>query len=147
MSNEITIETEIKNIKNQYKTEITMLEFKINALAYKSRVLSALINEDNINKMRKVNATDINDAAAIQHILRESPSIKLLNEYLDELKREIEKARSELEIKNSFYERIKRHVYSTCNHLWISDHFESPALMSMVGCTYCNVCGMTRDDA
>jgi hypothetical protein len=84
--------------------------------------------------------------AVVQRVLRESPSIKLLNEYLDEIRRELKVAREELAEKQSFYERIKRHVYTTCDHLWISDHFENPELMSMVGYTYCNECEMVRDD-
>ena len=146
MSFEFTIDNEIRTIKNLYKSEIIRIEFQINALIYKTREINALINEDNINKMKQVNETDINDSTAIQRILKESPSIKLLNEYLDEIKRELTLVQGELETKQSFYERIKRHVYTSCDHLWISDHFENPALMSMFGCTYCNVCGMTRDD-
>ena len=146
MSFEFTIENEVKKMKKLYKSEITRMEFQINSLVYKTMEINALLNEDNMNKMKQVNETDINDSSAIQHILRESPSIKLFNEYLDDIKREVDIVRRELEIKRSFYERIKRHVYTTCDHLWISDHFENPALMSMVGCTYCNVCGMTRDD-
>jgi hypothetical protein len=146
MSLEITIENEIKKMKKLYKTEILRIEFQINALIYKTMEINALLNEDNINKMKQVNETDINDSSAIQRILKESPSIKLFNEYLDEIKRELTLVQGELETKRSFYERIKRHVYTSCDHLWISDHFENPALMSMVGCTYCNVCGMTRDD-
>jgi len=146
MSLEFTIENEIKKMKKLYKTEILRIEFQINALIYKTMEINALLNEDNINKMKQVNETDINDSSAIQRILKESPSIKLFNEYLDEIKRELTLVQGELETKRSFYERIKRHVYVTCDHLWISDHFENPALMCMVGCTYCNVCGMTRDD-
>ncbi len=146
MSFEFTIENEVKKMKKLYKSEITRMEFQINSLVYKTMEINALLYEDNMNKMKQVNETDINDSSAIQNILRESPSIKLFNEYLDDIKREVDIVRRELEIKRSFYERIKRHVYTTCDHLWISDHFENPALMSMVGCTYCNVCGMTRDD-
>ena len=146
MSFEFTIKDEIKKMKNSYKMEITRMEFQINALIYKTREINVLLNEDNMNKMKQVNEIDINDSTAIQRILKESPSIKLLNEYLDEIKRELTLVQGELEIKMSFYERIKRHVYATCDHLWISDHFENPALMCMIGCTYCNVCGMTRDD-
>jgi hypothetical protein len=146
MSLEFAIENEIKKMKNSYKMEIIRIEFQINALIYKTREINALLNEDNMNKMKQVNETDINDSSAIQRILKESPSIKLFNEYLDEIKRELTLIQGELETKRSFYERIKRHVYVTCDHLWISDHFENPSLMCMVGCTYCNVCGMTRDD-
>jgi len=146
MSLDFSVNNELKKMKNLYKSEITRMEFQINALVYKTKEINALINEDNINKLNKVNEVNVNDSAMVQSILRESPSIKLLSEYLDEIKREMEFIRRELEVKNSFYERIKRHIYTTCDHLWISDHFENPALMSMVGCTYCNVCGMTRDD-
>lgn len=146
MSFDFTINNELKKMKNLYKSEITRIEFQINTLIYKTKEINALINEDNINKMREVNTIDVNDVQAVQRILKESPSIKILTEYLDEIKREIETVSRELELKKSFYERIKRHIYIMCDHLWISDHFENPALMSMVGCTYCNVCGITRDD-
>jgi hypothetical protein len=146
MSFDFIIGNEVKKIKNLYKTEITRMEFQINSLIYKTMEINALMNEDNLNKLRDINEIDINDASAVQHILKESPSIKLLTEYLDEMKREIAVVQGQLETKRSFYERIKRHVYDTCDHMWISDHFENPALMSMVGCTYCNVCGMVRDD-
>lgn len=146
MSFEFTVENEIKRIKELYKTEITRMEFQINHLVLKTKEINALMNEDNVNKMREVNKIDINDASEVQRILRESPSINLLKEYLDEIKRELQIVRGELEIKYSFYERIKTYIYSTCNHLWISDHFENPALMSMVARRYCNVCGIIRDD-
>ncbi len=147
MSIEFEIDSEIRKMKNIYKSEITRMEFQINALVYKTKEINALINEDNINKMREVNRIDINDASAVQRILKQSPSIALFNEYLDELSRELKMIRCELDIKRSFYERIKQHTYATCDHVWISDHFENPALMSMVGYTYCNSCGMVRDDA
>lgn len=147
MSMDFTIENEIKKMKKLYKSDITRIEFQISALIYKTREINALINEDNVNKMKTINETDINDAlAVVQRVLRESPSIKLLNEYLDEIRRELKVSREELAEKQSFYEKIKRHVYTTCDHLWISDHFENPELMTMVGYTYCNECEMVRDD-
>jgi len=146
MSFDCPVEHELKKIYNLYKSEILRMEFKTNALINKTMEINALLNEDNINKLKKVNKVDVNDTVMVQNILSESPSIKLLSEYLDEIKRELKYVTIELETKKSFYERIKKHIYATCEHLWISDHFENLALMTMVGCTYCNVCGMTRDD-
>lgn len=142
----VRIHSEIKKMEQAYKSDIISMEFKLNSINYKTKELNALINEDNFNKLREVNSVDINDTGRVQRILAESPDIKLLNEYLDELKRDADAIKIELERKRSFYERIKRHIYAFCDHLWISDHFENPASMSMVGCTYCNVCGLVRDD-
>ena len=121
------------------------MEFQINEMTYKKKEINNLMNEDNIEKLHRVNQIDVTDSVKLQRVLEESPNIKLLNEYLDELTHDISVIKQEMERKRSFYERIKRHIYSTCDHLWIGDHFENPASMSMVGCTYCNVCGMTRD--
>ena len=141
----IQIHSELNRMDYTYKTEIMRMEFQLNAIRCKTKELNALINEDNFNKLREVNAVDINDGVQIQRILAESPDIKLFNEYLDELKRDADTIKSEMNRKQSFYERIKRHIYYSCDHLWILDHFENPATMGMVGCTYCNVCGMVRD--
>jgi hypothetical protein len=146
MSLDFTIDNEIKKMNKLYKSEISRIEFQINSLIYKTKEINALINEDNVNKLKEINKIKINDASTVQRILKESPSIKILNEYLDEINRELSTIQRELEIKRSFYDRIKKHIYQTCEHLWISDHFENPALMTMVGCTYCNICGMVRDD-
>ena len=142
----ITHTNEVRKMKESCKSEILRMEIHASSLLYKSREINALINEDNVYKMDQVNHTDINNTNRIHQILKESPNIKLLTEYLDEIRRDLATIESELERKRSFYERVKRHVYISCEHLWISDHFENPALMCMVGCTYCNVCGMTRDD-
>jgi hypothetical protein len=142
----VRIHSEIKKMAHTHKADIISMEFKFNSITYKTKELNALINEDNVNKLREVNNIDIHDAGRVQRILAESPDIKLLNEYLDELKRDADAIKLELERKRSFYERVKRHIYTFCDHLWISDHFENPASMSMVGCTYCNVCGLVRDD-
>jgi hypothetical protein len=140
------IHSEINKMEQTYKTEIMRMEFQINTMIYKSKEINKLINDDNVDKLTRVNAVDITNPIEVQRVLEETPSIKLFNEYLDELSTDMVVVRQEMERKRSFYERIKRHIYSTCDHLWIDDHFENPASMSMVGCTYCNVCGMTRDD-
>ncbi len=142
----VRIRSEIKKMEQAYKSDIISMEFKLNSINYKTKELNALINEDNVNKLREVNNVDINDVGRVQRILAVSPDIKLLNEYLDELKCDADAIKIDLERKRSFYERVKRHIYTFCDHLWISDHFENPASMSMVGCTYCNVCGLVKDD-
>jgi hypothetical protein len=142
----MTHTNEVRKMKESCKSEILRMEIQASSLLYKSREINSLINEDNVYKMDQVNHTDINNTNRIHQILKESPNIKLLTEYLDEIRRDLATINIELERKRSFYERINRVIYSNCDHLWISDHFENPALMSMVGCTYCNVCGMTRDD-
>jgi len=142
----MTHTSELRKMKESCKSEILRMEIQASSLLYKSREINALINEDNVYKMDQVNRTDINNTNRIHQILKESPNIKLLTEYLDEIRRDLATIESELERKRSFYERVKHHVYTSCEYLWISDHFENPALMCMVGCTYCNVCGMTRDD-
>lgn len=142
----MTHTSEVRKMKESCKSEILRMEIQASSLLYKSREINALINEDNIHKMNEVNHTDINNTNRIHQILKDSPNIKLLTEYLDEIRRDLATIESELERKRSFYERAKYEVYTSCDHLWISDHFENPALMCMVGCTYCNVCGMVRDD-
>lgn len=142
---DIQILSEIKKMVQTYKTEIIRMEFQINSMIYKSKEINQLINNDNIDKLKRVNLADITNPVEVQRILAETPNIKLLNEYLDELSDDIVMIRQQMERKRSFYERIKRHMYNTCDHLWIEDHFENPASMSMVGCTYCNICGLVKD--
>lgn len=143
---DIQILSEIKKMGQTYKTEIMRMEFQINSMIYKSKEINQLINDDNVDKLTRVNTVDITNPVEVQRVLAETPNIKLFNEYLDELSHDIVVVRQELERKRSFYERIKRHIYNTCDHLWINDHFENPASMSMVGCTYCNICGLVKDD-
>lgn len=142
---DIQILSEIKKMEQTYKTEIMRMEFQINSMIYKSKEINQIINEDNIDKLKRVNVADITNPVEVQRILAETPNIKLFNEYLDELSHDIVIIRQEMERKRSFYERIKHHIYNTCDHLWIEDHFENPASMSMVGCTYCNICGLVKD--
>lgn len=142
---DIQILSEIKKMEQTYKTEIMRMEFQINSMIYKSKEINQMINDDNIDKLKRVNVADITNPVEVQRILAETPNIKLFNEYLDELSHDIVIIRQEMERKRSFYERIKRHIYNICDHLWIEDHFENPASMSMVGCTYCNICGLVKD--
>ena len=142
----ITHTSEVRKMKESCKSELVGMEIQAHSLIRKTCEINALINEDNIYKMNEISRLDKVDTTKINQILKDSPNIKLLTEYLDEIKRDLATINVELERKRSFYERIKRIIYSNCEHLWISDHFENPALMSMVGCTYCNVCEMVRDD-
>ena len=142
----MTHTSEVRKMKETCKSEILRMEIQAHSLNCKTREINALINEDNVYKMNEISQLEYDDATKISQILKDSPNIKLLTEYLDEIKRDFATIERELERKRSFYERINRIIYSNCDHLWISDHFENPALMNMVGCTYCNVCGMVRDD-
>jgi hypothetical protein len=139
------IQLEIKQMDQSYKNEIVRMEFQMSSMLYKSKEINKLIDDDNVDKLKRVTSVDINDALEVQRVLTETPTIKLLNEYLDELSHDIANVKQELERKRSFHERIKHNMYKLCQHLWISDHFENPALMSMVGCTYCNSCGLVKN--
>lgn len=138
--------SEIDRLITMYKLDIARIELQINSLVYKKKELSALINGDIINKLREINEIESDEPYKMQQILKETPTIELLSECRDEIGRELLRLKSELELKQTLHEKLKKHLYNSCDHLWISDHFENPALMCMVGCTYCNICGMVRDD-
>lgn len=128
-----------------YETELTRLEVMYNTLQYKTKELNKLLNDDNIDKLKKI--ADIKrDEDVYREINTEHPNIKLINEYLDEIRCDMKAIEADAERKRSFYDKIRRHIHDTCSHMWITDHFENALTMGLSKVVYCNNCGASVDD-
>lgn len=135
----------INNIYKTYEKDILHLELSKNVSKYRIKEINELLNDVNIEKMRKINNIDFSNYKELNKAFADRPDILLLQDYLNEMKIENEKMDEEIIRKRIFYEKLREYVFSMCDHSWISDHFENSATMTMQGITYCSSCGMKMD--